>query len=50
MRLPWAQMTILLTEAFISDYSHPAGEVDWPKLVYAACGNYDLDRFSGRLR
>ena len=43
-----AQVTNRLTAAFVGDYCHPTGEIDWPKLVYAACGNYDLDRFFGR--
>ncbi len=42
-----AQVENLLTAAFIKDYCHPSGTIDWPKLVHAACGNYDLDKFFG---
>ena len=42
-----AQVANLLTAAFINDYCHPSGAIDWPKLVHAACGNYDLDKFFG---
>ena len=43
-----AQVTNRLTAAFITDYCHSSGAIDWPKLVSAACGNYDLDRFFER--
>ena len=42
-----AQVDNLLTAAFISNYCHSSGAIDWPKLVHAACGNYDLDKFFG---
>ena len=45
-----AQVANLLTAAFVTSYCHPSGEIDWPKLVHAACGNYDLDIFFGRLQ
>ena len=34
-----------ITKDFIDEYCHPSGAIDWPKLVQAACGNYDLDKF-----
>ena len=42
-----AQVANLLTAAFIKDFCHPSGAIDWPRLVHAACGNYDLDKFFG---
>lgn len=33
---------------FIDEYCRPSGAIDWDKLVEAACGNYDLDRFMPR--
>ena len=42
-----AEVANLLTMEFIGGYCHPSGAIDWPKLVHAACGNYDLDRFFG---
>ena len=41
-----AAVSNLITAAFIAEYCHPNGSVDWDKLVEAACGNYDLDKFS----
>ena len=34
-----------ITKDFIDEYCHASGAIDWPKLVKAACGNYDLDKF-----
>lgn len=34
-----------LTKAFIDTYCNDAGAINWPKLVEACCGNYDLDKF-----
>ena len=42
-----AEVANLMTMEFIKGYCHPSGAIDWPKLVHAACGNYDLHRFFG---
>ncbi len=34
-----------ITKEFIDEYCHTSGAIDWDKLIQAACGNYDLDRF-----
>lgn len=34
-----------ITKDFIDEYCQPSGAIDWPKLVKASCGNYDLDTF-----
>ena len=34
-----------MTKDFVDEYCHPSGAIDWHKLVDAACGNYDLDKF-----
>ena len=36
-----------ITKQFVDEYCHPSGAIDWPKLVKASCGNYDLDKFLG---
>ena len=40
-----AQVANLLTGTFVSAYCHTSGAINWPKLVHATCGNYDLDEF-----
>ena len=40
-----AEVANLLTKDFIELYCDKAGSIVWGKLVRAACGNYDLDRY-----
>ena len=40
-----AEATNRITKQFVDEYCHPSGAIDWQKLVKAACGNYDLDKF-----
>jgi len=35
----------LLTKQFIDEYCDNSGTIDWPKVVLANSGNYDLDRY-----
>ena len=42
-----AEVANRITKAFIDEYCHPSGAIDWDKLVQAACGNYDLDKWPG---
>ena len=34
-----------ITRDFVDEYCHSSGAIDWPKLVKATCGNYDMDKF-----
>ena len=34
-----------LLKAFIDEYCHASGAIDWEKLVRLNCGNFDLDKF-----
>jgi hypothetical protein len=36
----------LLTAKFVDEFCNVRGEIDWPKLVQANSGNYDLDGFN----
>lgn len=40
-----AQAANRLTRDFVEEYCDPSGAIDWPKLIEAACGNYDLHKF-----
>ena len=42
-----AEVANRMTKDFVDEYCHPSGAIDWDKLVHAACGNYDLDKFFG---
>jgi hypothetical protein len=37
----------LLTKSFIDQFCKTDGGIDWPKLIHANSGNYDLDSFFG---
>ena len=41
------RITNLLTKLFIDQYCTIEGVIDWPKLLKANSGNYDLDKFFG---
>ncbi len=40
-----AQAANRLVRDFIAEYCEPSGAIDWPKLIEATCGNYDLHKF-----
>ena len=40
-----AQAANRLIRDFVEEYCEPSGAIDWPKLIEATCGNYDLHRF-----
>ena len=41
-----AEVANIMTAAFVTEYCHASGALNWNKLVQAACGNFDLDKFS----
>lgn len=41
------RMANLLTKQFIDAYCDPNGVIDWPRVVRASSGNYDLDKILG---
>ena len=40
-----AQAANRLIRDFVEEYCEPSGAIDWPKLIEATCGNYDLHKF-----
>ena len=40
-----ARISNVLTARFIQEFCNSKGEIDWPQLVQANSGNYDLDKF-----
>lgn len=41
-----SRITNLLTSRFIKEFCYETGEINWPHLVQANSGNFDLDEFS----
>jgi hypothetical protein len=46
-QLERGRITNLLTKSFIDQFCNPDGRINWPKLIKANSGNYDLDSFFG---
>lgn len=40
-----ARATNRLVRDFTNEYCDPSGDIDWPKLIKATCGNYDLHKY-----
>jgi hypothetical protein len=43
------RITTMMTKSFIDEFCTSTGLIDWPKLIIANSGNYDLDKFFGEI-